>query len=331
MRKDKFFLLACLWLAGLLSSCYYPRTDYSDAWDLTEGWKDSLDFKETHHYTENFNFLMVGDSLVLRDERPEAYDGGAATTDSVSVFRGDCLVVADIVIVPEDAEDSVWVKVARDQMTMGWVHESDLLDKVIPDDSISYFIHVFSDKHLIYFMAVLGVLLIIYLIRRMRSQRFHIVHFDDIGSSYPTLLCLTLSGAATLYASIQNFVPETWVEFYYHPTLNPFGLPFILGLFIASIWMIVILALASAEAVFSQLSLHDALLYLFALVGVCAGCYLFFSLTTLYYIGYPCLVLYAVWALRRYYFHARCKYACGACGAKLREKGRCPRCGAWNE
>ena len=93
---------------------------------------------------------------------------------------------------------------------MGWVHEQDLLARVVPDDSISQFIHAFSNTHLIYFLSVLGVLSVLWLVRRMRRKRFHIVHFDDIGSCYPTLLCLTLSGAATLYASMQNFVPDTW-------------------------------------------------------------------------------------------------------------------------
>ena len=251
--------------------------------------------------------------------------------DTVAVFADDRLVVAEVMIVPEDSVDSVWVKVARDQSTMGWVHEQDLLARVVPDDSISRFIHTFSNTHLIYFLSVLGVLSVLWLVRRMRRKRFHIVHFDDIGSCYPTLLCLTLSGAATLYASMQNFVPDTWTEFYFHPTLNPFGLPFILGLFVASVWLIVILAIASVEDVCRQLPFQEAMLYLFALLGVCAGCYLFFSLTTLYYLGYPFFLFYVGWALRRYFRYARCPYVCGRCGAKLHSKGRCPRCGAWNE
>ena len=254
-----------------------------------------------------------------------------AGPDSVTVFEDDRLVVADIMIVPEDSVDSVWVKVARDQYTMGWVHEADLLSAAIPDDSISSFIHTFSDMHLIWFLSLLAVLLLVFLVRRMRRRRFHVVHFDDVGSCYPTLLCLTLSGAATLYASMQKFVPDTWMEYYYHPTLNPFGLPFVLGLFVASVWLIVVLAVASVEDVCRQLPLSEAVLYLFALLGVCAVCYLFFSFATFCYVGYPCLLAYAWWALRRYFRDARCPYVCGRCGAKLRSKGRCPRCGAWNE
>ena len=332
MRRSSSILIFLLLVFHLLTACYYQKPDYSDEWDLTERRKDSLDFEATHHYTENYNFLMVGDSLSLQTARP--YHNPVSSdlaADSVTVFGDDRLVVADIMIVPEDSVDSVWVKVARDQYTMGWVHEKDLLKEVVPDDSISLFIHVFSDKHLIYFLCVLGVLLVVWLTRKMRRKRFHIVHFDDVGSLFPTLLCMTLSGAATLYASMQKFVPDTWMEFYYHPTLNPFGLPFVLGLFVASVWLIVLLAIASVEDVCRQLPLREAVLYLFALLGVCAVCYLFFSLATLYYIGYPCLLLYWGWALRRYFLYAWCPYVCGRCGARLRRKGRCPRCGAWNE
>lgn len=330
MNKLLVIFFAVL-VSGMCISCYYPKSDYADDWDLTEAMRDSMDFEALHHYTVNFNFLVVGDTLFLQSERPVRCRREGDDTIGVNVFESDRLVVADLLVLPEDTVDSVWVKLARDQMTMGWVHEGELLENVVPDDSISYCIYVFSDSHLLYFLSALGVLLSLYLVRRMRRKRFRMVHFDDIGSCYPTLLCLTLSGAATLYASIQNFVPETWREFYFHPTLNPFGLPFCLGLFIASVWMIVILSIAVVDDVHRQLSIHDALLYLFALLGTCAGCYLFFSLTTLYYIGYPCLAGYAVWALKRYYTLSRCRYMCGNCGAKMRTKGHCPRCGVFNE
>ena len=208
MRKSNFFLI-CLLLGSLLSAgCYYQKPDYSDEWDLTEKRKDSLDFEASHHYNRNYNFVVVGDSLCLQTVHPVHNPVHAGVPeDTVAVFADDRLVVAEVMIVPEDSVDSVWVKVARDQSTMGWVHEQDLLARVVPDDSISRFIHTFSNTHLIYFLSVLGVLSVLWLVRRMRRKRFHIVHFDDIGSCYPTLLCLTLSGAATLYASMQNFVP----------------------------------------------------------------------------------------------------------------------------
>ena len=62
--------------------------------------------------------------------------------------------------------------------------------------------------------------------------------------------------------------------------------------------------IASVEDVCRQLPFQEAMLYLFALLGVCAGCYLFFSLTTLYYLGYPFFLFYVGWALRRYFRYA---------------------------
>lgn len=322
-------LMVCM--GCIMTACYYPQTNHEDEWDLTESRRDSIDFEKTHHYTHNFNFMVVADSITLYATLPNSYSiGNVGVADSFNVTRDDRLVVADIAYVSDTCNDSVWIKVARDQRTMGWIAETELLKGVIPDDSISEFIYIFSDVHLISFMAVAGVVLMLYLLRRMRRKRFHMVHFDDIGSCYPTLLCITLSGAATLYASMQKFVPQTWVEFYYHPTLNPFELPFILGLFIGSVWLIILLLIASVDDIRRQLPASEAILYFMALMAMCGACYMFFSISTLYYIGYPCFVAYTVWALQRYYRYGRCQYVCGRCGTKLAHKGQCPRCGAWN-
>ena len=172
MRKSSFFLI-CLLLGSLLSAgCYYQKPDYSDEWDLTEKRKDSLDFEASHHYNRNYNFVVVGDSLCLQTVHPVHNPVHAGVPeDTVAVFADDRLVVAEVMIVPEDSVDSVWVKVARDQSTMGWVHEQDLLARVVPDDSISRFIHAFSNTHLIYFLSVLGVLSVLWLVPHA-SQAF---------------------------------------------------------------------------------------------------------------------------------------------------------------
>ena len=304
----KPFLL-CLSCVFIFSSCYYEKVKPDDRWDLSERTRDSLAFLSHHYYGLNYNFQIVGDSLVLLRERP----------------------VADFMTLSVDSIDSVWVKVAHDQQLMGWIHEKQLLDNVVPDDSISQFIHVFSNKHLLYFLSAFAVLFVLYMARKMQRKPFRTVHIHDIASFYPTGLCLTMSGAATLYASIQNFVPQTWIQFYYQPTLNPFGIPLILSCFLVCVWMILILVLASVDDVRRQLSFPESFLYLLGLSGVCMLCYLFFSITTLYYIGYPCFVIYVFWALRRYFRQSYSCYVCGSCGAKIRTKGKCPRCGAWNE
>jgi hypothetical protein len=223
------------------------------------------------------------------------------------------------------------VKVARDQITQGWIRESELLQGVSPDDPISQFIDIFSDAHLLIFLAMFVVVGGIYGMRRLMRRNAFIVHFNDIDSLYPTLLCLLVAASATLYASIQMFGAESWRHFYYHPSLNPFALPTHLGCFVASVWAIVIVGLAAADDVIRRLSGGEALLYLAGLMAVCALAYVVFSISTLYYIGYPLLLAYIVFALWRYFRYAHYRYTCGHCGHPLRAKGPCPHCGAVNE
>ena len=114
---------------------------------------------------------------------------------------------------------------------MGWIHEKELLEKVVPVDSVSQFIHFFSNSHTIAFFVILGFFGIWYIHRAIRRQKLQLIWLNDIDSVFPTVLSWLVATAATLYASIQHFVPGTWEQFYYNPSLNPFSLPFILSLF----------------------------------------------------------------------------------------------------
>lgn len=304
-------LVSLLFLALLLCGCYNRGPITPDAWDLTRQQLDSISFYTTHHYTQNFNFVVTGDSLVVVAQQPEDMavpdvvsveiqtESGEYHKDSITLFRNERIVVADIKTVPSDTIDSVWVKVARDQLTFGWVHESELLSKVSPDDSISQFIDFFSDAHLLIFLAFCVVVVAAYGIRRLLRRGAKIVHFNDIPSFYPTALCLLVASSAVLYSSIQLFGAETWRHFYYHPSLNPFALPFWLGVFVTSVWAIVIVAIATVDDVTRQLPLGASILYLSGLGAICAVCYVVFSITTLYYVGYPLLIAYYVFAFRR--------------------------------
>lgn len=320
IRKILFMMLSVC----VLVSCYNQGPQTPDAWDLTEKQLDSISFFTTHHYTQNYNFIVNVQSLPLSDEPFEM------AFDTIYVVKGERLVVADIQTIPADSIDSVWVKVARDQMTQGWIRESEMLEGVSPDDPISQFIDFFSNTHLLIFLAFLIIIIVAYGLYRLNRRNAYIVHFNDIDSFYPTLLCLLIAASATLYASIQMFGAETWRHFYYHPSLNPFALPLHLGLFVASVWAIIIVAVAALDDVLRHLSGGDAVLYLGGLVGVCAVDYVVFSVSTLYYIGYVLLIAYVFFAVYRYLRYARRRYVCGSCGAKLREKGVCPHCGTMN-
>lgn len=315
----------------MLASCYRQQTPGIDDWDLTKEQTDSVTFFKTHHYGHNYNFRVLADSLQLVAIGNPMEIGRAVTLHEVSVQEGDLLVVGEIFTLPSDTIDTIWVQVLRDQETIGWIHEGELLDNVVPANPISQFIHYFSDTHLLIILAFLVLVVALYALRSIYRQRAKIVHFNDIGSFYPTMLTLLVATSAVFYSSIQLYAPQTWSHFYFHPTLNPFRVPVLIGIFLASVWALLIVAMASLADIRRYLKPTEQLVYYLGLMGVCAVDYVVFSVSTLYYIGYPLLVAYYAFALHRYVRYARVKYMCGNCGKRLREKGICPYCGARNE
>lgn len=318
-------------LVLLCSSCYHQNTKNINENLLDSvGQNDSSHFKATHHYSSNYNFVVKADSLVLSKQQPEE-TLSHLQEDSLVVYKNDHLVVADIRIMSADSIDSVWVQVARDQQTFGWIHESKLLPNVVPDDPISLFISIFSDIHLLVFLVIIVLISVYYIMRKLLSASLPIVHLRDINSIYPTLLVLLVATSATFYASIQLFAPQVWHHFYFHPTLNPFSVPLPLNLFLLSVWAILLIGLAAIDDVRHLLPLGDAVLYLCGLAAVCAVNYIIFSVSTLYYIGYPLLIVYVYWAIKRYIKMPRIKFVCGNCGMPLEKSRRCKHCGALNE
>lgn len=313
-------MVGLLFFLSFFFSCKYPSSTSSNGDAFHK--KDSVHYPVERHYTLNSNFEVTSDSLLLQQ---------LPLVDVLPVYKGEKLVVAEFMVQPADTVDSVWVKVARDQETIGWVREKELLRKVVPVDSVSQFIHVFSSSHTVAFLVVLALFGLWYLQRAVRRQKLQLIWFNDIDSVFPTLLSLLVATAATLYASIQHFVPGTWEQFYYNPSLNPLDLPLILSLFMFNVWGIIIVGLATLDDLFHQARIEAALFYLLGLLSCCIFLYLFFTYTTYYYIGYPCLLVYAVWSFKRIKHTSRYKFSCGNCGAKMRAKGVCPHCGAINE
>ncbi len=292
----------------LLTGCYYPQQG-----------KD---------YEVGYNFLVTADSLQLQSMLPIPY--ASVLCDTLMLYKDMPLVVAQTEILPHDSVDSIWVLVAADQEIQGWLRESELLPNVVPDDPISQFIHTFSDIHLQVFGALVLLALSAWLVRHMLRHRFPIVHVDDIPSPYPMLLCLTMAAASVLYASMQKFVPETWEYFYFHPTLNPFGLPLVLALFLSALWLMLIIGGAALLEIRRCLRTTDAILYALSLVAFLAFLYVVFSFSTRYYVGYILLPVYLVVAVWQYWRHHSARYICGYCGASLHDLGLCPKCGTMN-
>ena len=319
MLKSRLFIVLCV--AMLLQSCYRAESPTPDAFVPTEEQMDSISFYTTHHYSQNYNFIVVADSLRLINNE---------LLDSLSVYKGDRLVVADIMMLPADTVDSVWVQVARDEETIGWAHETYLLTAVVPDNLISRFIDFFSDTHLLIMLGIVVVCIALLVVSRLYKRHARIVHFRDVNSFYPTLLALLVSLSAVVYSSIQLFDPESWRHYYYHPSLNPFSLPVHLGIFVALVWTAAIVAIAAVSDITRRLQTGETVLYLFGLAAVCSVDYVVFSVLTLYYVGYPLFLAYVVFALWRYFRYNRARYICGNCGQPLRSKGLCPNCGAEN-
>ena len=309
---QKASLLVGLMGVLLLSSCYYKEEDAT-------------------LYAVGDNFELSIDSLMLQSSQPLHNLPVDTLCEQLSVYFGDPLVVAETLVIPEDSVDSVWVKLARDQFTMGWVHQRDFLVSVVPDDPISQFIHLFSIRHLGFFAILFAISLFALLYQVFSRKKPHVFFLRDILSPYPTILLITLAVSALLYAGIQHYVPETWVLYYYHPTLNPFGLPLILSLFLCSVWILLVLAVATIEEVYRQLPVGEATLYLLSLLGCCILCYLLFTLAALSPgASYILFALFALVLTIRYYRNSRAQYLCGSCGERLQRLGKCPHCGAEN-
>ena len=160
--RSLLYVVFCLLF---LTACYNQGQQTPDAWDLTKQQMDSISFSTTHHYTQNYNFVVTARQLPLADALPDM------AFDTLYVERGVRIVVADIQTVPTDTIDSVWVKVAQDEAIQGWLRESELLQGVSPDDPISQFIDLFSDTHLLVFLAFCTIVGGAYAVHRLRRRQ----------------------------------------------------------------------------------------------------------------------------------------------------------------
>lgn len=269
--------------------------------NLSQQQADSIIFRLTHHYSLNFNFLVKSDSLTLIPRE------GDIITDTCVVRAGDIVAVADIKVVPSDSIDSVWVKVASNQMTMGWLPEHDLLKGATPDDTISEIIDMLSDSRIIW-MSVLALLGIIGLFMRRKKENISIKNLhnlsflDDMNSPYPYIFLIMTAILASLYASVQNFTPEFWQEYYFHPTLNPLVLPPFMATLVIMAWMLVITFIAVIDEVYHHFYFLPGITYITKLVGLAMLVYLIISWSTLIYVGYPMLLLMVIWLGKKAFF-----------------------------
>ena len=287
--------------------------------ELTQSQADSLEFRLLHHYTNNFNFLVRSDTLCLLPL-------DVTSIDTVRVNRGDVVAVADIRM-----GDTVWVKVARDQLTMGWLTEDELLTQCVPDDLISQLIDWLSGSRLVWMSAVVLLGVVGFAFRRRLRHQLQIFRFDEMDSPFSVLLPILVSIMACLYSSIQMFAAEFWQEYYFHPTLNPLILPPVMATLVALVWLVAIVFLALIIDVYHHFYFFPGITYLLEMLGVSMVSYLLISWTTQIYVGYPILAAYVGTLVWIYFHYIRCPYVCGQCGNRIRKKGICPHCQAVNK
>ncbi|MBQ2198697.1 MAG: zinc ribbon domain-containing protein [Bacteroidaceae bacterium] len=302
---------------------------------LTPQQVDSVVFRLTHHYGPNFNFELKADSMILVPRE------GDLIQDTCVVRNKDLLVVAQIKrIEASDStmEDTFLIKVAHDQTTMGWVKESELLENAVPDDPISQLIDFMTGSRAIWMSSFLGFGVIAFFFRKMRKQKMSIslsdlkvVDLIEMDSFYPPLLLILVACVAALYASVQNFVPEFWQEYYFHPTMNPLLLPPIMAVLVTLVWLTLIVIVAVVIEVYNNFYSFRGIIYLFEIAGVCMLVYLLISWTILIYVGYLLLPILIAYLIYYYFKYIRCTMTCGHCGRKIREIGICKHCGAINE
>lgn len=332
IHRHIFFICA---LIVSLSSCFYEHRAMDERRELIVS-GNSFEASTHTHCVPGCNFVVRVDSFFLRTEIPLLASQLMDQPDSLPLYYGDELIVADIAFVPDDSVNGVWVKLAHDQTTQGWVRESELLPSVSPDDPISIAIDFFSSQHLL--VTLLLVLCVLCVViaqrlykRKMMPESARFFRLSIPSSPYPFFLATTMAGSAVFYTSIQLFTPLTWEQFYFSPTLNPFAVPPLLGAFLFSLWAMVLFLLASIDDAFRQLSFTCATFFILFLFAVLAVLYLFFSLTTLVYLGYPLFLLFVVISFRFYFRYQRARFRCGHCGTLLHNKGYCPHCGRQNK
>lgn len=334
-------ILFSLILVLTFASCHY--TNDSDAWAVnSDAEVDSVDFRKTHHYWTGYNFVAA-DSMWIISRPPFDLQLAFASDDSTLIKARDVLVVEEIRRDTSSKPFCIWLKIAAVETSpsidrtdeiasSGWIQEVKLMKKVVPDTPVSKIIHKLSSKS---FKSMLWILAIVLCLLGVSFFRRKTSYTREINCLYLPLLYIVLSGAIVLHRSIWHFVPDTWVEYYFYPTLNPFNqlLPPVMSLFIFLIWLLVLLWIAVIDDIRRKISNFARLvtnLLLFG--GHCIMIFAAFAVVIPFTLLYPLLLMYWTYVIYQYRKHNRKKiYYCGNCGALLHELGTCPECEAQND
>ena len=191
------------------------------------------------------------------------------------------------------------IPIIQDEMSRKkWIPEDELLKGVVPDDSISEMLDLMTGSRGFWMSALVLCGVIGFFLRRGKVKKLQILRFNDMDSFYPLLFLTAVAIMASVYASIQNFVPEYWQEYYYHPTLNPLQLPALMSSLVVLLWVVIILYIAVVDEVYHNFYFVPGVAYLLELTGLAMVLYLVVSWSTIFYVGYvftPILIAAGWW------------------------------------
>lgn len=342
--------LLMLLLSFLATSCQY-RYD-NDSWAVSgKSEIDSVDFRATHHYWRGYNFAVV-DTFSLASRPPFAPQLIYSSDSVTPVAVGDIIAVEDVVVDTTGTASEVWIKLAAARQsliqsrgyaistTSGWTSEREMLEHVVPNEPISRAIHFISSPTLKLVLGLSAVgFIAAFLVVTIRLRRRGIRLSERVvgaQSLYPVLMSLTVSGSIVLHRSVWHFVPSTWVEYYFHPTLNPLspGLPVILAIFLATVWLLLILVIAMVDDLTRKTAGFPQFLgTLLFLIAQYIVVFAVFAVLCPYVVALILLPVYWGFVLWRYitFLRRHATYVCGNCGHQIEHLGRCPHCGTLNK
>ncbi len=254
----------------VLGSCAGGGMSDDGDWTLSQPQRDSVAFGRSHHYNTGYNFVLRADSMVLAPE-PKGWHVSLDYMHEHGVLhKGDDFVVAEV-FRPEGYDslgcDSVWVRVGTDGVPLGWVEEKVMLERSTPTNPISRFIAGFSDTHLFVFCVVLALAVAIAVWKRHKGKRLRVFCFNDMGSAYAKVYMVTIILTALIYVCLRLCQPDLWDEYYFNPSLNPLGQPVTTGLFLALVWLSVIMLLSVIYDLFEKVSLSELTGYIVVLLA----------------------------------------------------------------
>lgn len=323
MSQFVISLLLCLFSV----SCHRAVGDSDDAWVEARGNEvDTLAFRQKNHFGVG-DFFVLSKPLLLQ-EALTVIEEENFNISLVKLNEGTSVAVMGVKRIYVADSSKICLHLGGDE-GVGWTTKEKFLEAAVPDSPISKILHYLRGR-VFFIAAILFVIAVmLYTIRYCRKLSTPFVHFKDVNSFYPTLVCLAVSFLAVLYESIQMFEPHVWLSYYFSPTLNPFheGLSLSVSLFVASVWSVLILVIATIDDLFHLHDFSKVSAYFAGLLCICCGLYITFTLLTKIYVGYPLLLAYALGAFYRHHQYAHSHYQCLTCGQRLIHEDTCPSCG----